>query len=56
MTVRRSHLAGQAGAHLRWRLEQNGWIARRPSGRAVRVTPAGTRALRELLGVSFSAP
>ncbi|WP_219419750.1 ArsR/SmtB family transcription factor [Pseudonocardia nigra] len=51
-TERRSHLAGQAGAHLCERLEANGWIARRRGARAVRVTPAGAAALQDLLGIT----
>jgi DNA-binding transcriptional ArsR family regulator len=50
-TERRSHLAGQAGAHLCAQLERNGWIARRHGDRAVRVTSDGAAALHELLGV-----
>ncbi|TQM04252.1 ArsR/SmtB family transcription factor [Pseudonocardia kunmingensis] len=50
-TERRSHLAGQAGAHLCAQLERNGWIARRRGDRAVKVTPDGAAALHELLGV-----
>ncbi|WP_433557076.1 ArsR/SmtB family transcription factor [Pseudonocardia xinjiangensis] len=54
-TERRSHLAGQAGAHLRSRMQHNGWIAGRGDGRAVRLTPSGTRALSDLLGVTLPA-
>lgn len=53
-TERRSHLAGQAGAHLRARVAQEGWISSRRGGRAVRLTPAGHRALHELLGLDLS--
>jgi hypothetical protein len=47
----RYHLAGALGAAVLDRAEQAGWIARRSSGRAVDVTDAGRRALRELLGL-----
>ncbi|OZM81512.1 helix-turn-helix transcriptional regulator [Pseudonocardia sp. MH-G8] len=50
-TERRSHLAGQAGAHLCAQLERNGWITRREGDRAVRRTAAGETALHDLLGV-----
>jgi DNA-binding transcriptional ArsR family regulator len=49
-TERRQHLAGVAGARLCWTLLDRGWIARIGSGRAVRVTPGGTRGLTELFG------
>jgi DNA-binding transcriptional ArsR family regulator len=54
-TERRSHLAGQAGAHLRTRFVQQGWISARPGGRAVRLTPDGRRGLHELLGLDPSS-
>ncbi|WP_020670097.1 ArsR/SmtB family transcription factor [Amycolatopsis nigrescens] len=50
-TERRTHLAGVAGAHLCLRFQQNGWVRRTGSTRAIRVTPAGETALRELLGL-----
>lgn len=50
-TERRSHLAGVAGAHICRRFQDNQWIRRVGSGRAVRVTPAGEGALRRLLGI-----
>lgn len=55
-TERRLHLAGQAGAHLRERFERNGWIARRGGGRAVSLTPSGTQALGDLLGLVLAEP
>lgn len=50
-TERRDHLAGAAGAQLCGRLLARGWVQRVGSGRAVRVTPAGGAALRDLLGL-----
>ncbi|MFJ2898754.1 ArsR/SmtB family transcription factor [Streptomyces sp. NPDC087218] len=50
-TERRAHLAGAAGAALcRYALEA-GWCVRIGSGRAVRATAEGERALREHLGI-----
>lgn len=54
-TERRSHLGGQAGAHIKTVLQDRGWIAPRGTGRAVRLTPAGASALRDLLGVELPA-
>jgi hypothetical protein len=51
-TERRQHLAGLAGAKLCERFFGNGWVARIGSGRAVRLTPNGKAALRDLLGLS----
>jgi DNA-binding transcriptional ArsR family regulator len=51
-TERRPHLAGTAGAKLCQKFFDNGWVARIGSGRAVRLSPAGCVALRDLLGVS----
>ena len=51
-TERRQHLAGAAGAKLCQKFFDNRWIARIGSGRAVRLTPAGQTALRDLLGLS----
>ena len=50
-TERRQHLAGTAGARLCERLLERHWIRRIGTGRAVRLTPEGTDALRELLGI-----
>jgi DNA-binding transcriptional ArsR family regulator len=50
-TERRPHLAGLAGARVCERLLQRRWIVRIGSGRAVRVTPDGATALRDLLGL-----
>jgi len=51
-TERRQHLAGTAGAKLCQKFFDNGWVARIGSGRAVRLTPVGQAALRDLLGLS----
>ena len=51
-TERRQHLAGTAGARLCQKFFDNGWVARVGSGRAVRLTPTGKAALRDLLGLS----
>jgi DNA-binding transcriptional ArsR family regulator len=51
-TERRQHFAGLAGAKLCETFLGNGWVARIGSGRAVRLTPNGKAALRDLLGLS----
>ncbi|PSL58539.1 ArsR family transcriptional regulator [Saccharothrix carnea] len=51
-TERRSHLAGAVGAHVCTHLRANDWVRRIGTGRAVRLTPTGETALRDLLGVS----
>ncbi|PBC83022.1 MULTISPECIES: helix-turn-helix transcriptional regulator [unclassified Streptomyces] len=50
-TERRAHLAGTAGARLCDRLLDRHWVRRVGSGRAVRLTPDGATALRDLLGI-----
>jgi len=50
-TERRPHLAGLAGARICERMLERRWIARIGSGRAVKVTPSGATALRDLLGL-----
>ncbi|MEU9042558.1 MULTISPECIES: winged helix-turn-helix domain-containing protein [unclassified Kitasatospora] len=50
-TERRSHLGGALGAALFRTALDRAWVERIGSGRALRVTPDGGRALRELLGV-----
>ncbi|MFD1147516.1 ArsR/SmtB family transcription factor [Saccharothrix hoggarensis] len=55
-TERRSHLAGAAGAHVCAHLHAEGWVRRVGTGRAVRLTPTGEAALRDLLDVDVSAP
>ncbi|MFJ9946559.1 ArsR/SmtB family transcription factor [Kitasatospora sp. NPDC091207] len=52
-TERRSHLGGVFGAVLCRAALDRAWVERIGSGRALRVTPAGDRALRELLGVAL---
>lgn len=54
-TERRPHLAGVAGAALCRHALDTGWCERVGSGRAVRATAAGRRALGELLGVDGAA-
>lgn len=50
-TERRSHLAGASGAQICRSFKENDWIRASGSGRAVRLTPAGSVALRDLLGI-----
>ncbi|WP_066953335.1 ArsR/SmtB family transcription factor [Streptomyces lushanensis] len=50
-TERRPHLAGAAGAALCRHVLDTGWCVRIGSGRAVKVTPRGERALYEGLGI-----
>lgn len=50
-TQRRTHLAGVAGAQIRRQLMDRGWVEATGPGRAVRVTPSGRAALRDLLGL-----
>lgn len=50
-TERRQHLAGLAGAKLCETFLGNDWVVRIGSGRAVRLTPNGKAALRDLLGL-----
>ncbi|MEV5432204.1 winged helix-turn-helix domain-containing protein [Streptomyces sp. NPDC052701] len=54
-TERRPHLAGAAGAALCRHALDAGWCVRIGSGRAVKVTAAGERALGTLLGVEGAA-
>ncbi|MGW2374374.1 MULTISPECIES: ArsR/SmtB family transcription factor [Kitasatospora] len=53
-TERRSHLGGALGAALCRTALDRAWVERIGSGRALRVTPDGCRALHELLGVEVS--
>ena len=48
----RPHLGGALGAELASVLVERGWVAPEPGSRSAEVTPAGTRALRRLLGVT----
>ncbi|NUT49010.1 MAG: winged helix-turn-helix transcriptional regulator [Saccharothrix sp.] len=50
-TERRSHLGGAVGAHVCAQLHTRDWVRRIGTGRAVRLTPTGEAALRDLLGV-----
>ncbi|MFJ4092240.1 ArsR/SmtB family transcription factor [Kitasatospora sp. NPDC089913] len=52
-TERRNHLGGAFGALLCRTALDRGWVERIGSGRALRVTPDGELALRELLGVEL---
>ncbi|MGW3228140.1 ArsR/SmtB family transcription factor [Kitasatospora sp. NPDC001095] len=52
-TERRPHLGGALGAALCRAALDRAWVERIGSGRALRVTPDGGRALRELLGVEL---
>ncbi|MGW2899610.1 transcriptional regulator, partial [Streptomyces sp. NPDC001212] len=54
-TERRPHLAGAAGAALCRHAFDAGWCVRIGSERAVKVTPAGERALSGLLGIETAA-
>jgi DNA-binding transcriptional ArsR family regulator len=51
-TERRHHLGGSLGAVLCQQLVGRGWVVRASENRAVTVTPAGERALSELLATS----
>lgn len=53
-TERRSHLAGTSGAHICRRFQENRWTRRIGTSRAVRLTPAGERALSEILGIDVA--
>jgi DNA-binding transcriptional ArsR family regulator len=54
-TERRPHLAGQAGAHLCTQFLDRGWVRRIGTGRAVRTTPAGDEAMRDVLALDTTA-
>jgi hypothetical protein len=49
------HLSGGVGRALAARLFALGWLARLPYPRAVRLTPAGERGLRDALGLGEDA-
>jgi len=55
LTERRPHLAGSLGAGLCSAFLARGWVRPTPSSRALRVTPAGERAVGELLGIGSDA-
>jgi DNA-binding transcriptional ArsR family regulator len=48
------HLAGPLAAALTQRLLELEWISHRPSGRAVRLTPAGRTGLRDHFGIDLA--
>jgi len=48
---RRYHVAGLVGAEILRRCLELGWVTRGRDSRAVRITPAGQRGLREVFGV-----
>ncbi len=50
-TERRNHVGGALGEALCRTALDRAWVERIGSGRALRVTPDGGRALHELLGV-----
>lgn len=50
---RRPHLAGALGAAVLQHFLERHYVARRPRERALRITPAGERALRRELGVKL---
>jgi DNA-binding transcriptional ArsR family regulator len=53
-TERREHLAGVLGAAICDSMLSRGWVLRRPSSRALRVTPAGEASLRRV-GIAVEA-
>ncbi|MEV8566049.1 winged helix-turn-helix domain-containing protein [Streptomyces sp. NPDC051322] len=53
-TERRVHLAGALGAALCGHALDRRWVERIGSGRALRVTPDGGRAFKELLGIDVA--
>jgi len=55
LTERRPHLAGSLGAGLCSTFLAREWVRRTSSSRALAVTPAGERAVDELLGIAASA-
>ena len=54
-TERRPHLAGVAGARVCTRFFEREWITRIGTSRAVQLTPAGHRGLRELFNMDSDA-
>jgi len=53
-TERRPHLAGALGSGIAGRVLELGWLTRIPGGRALRITDAGTVALRDELGLNVA--
>lgn len=54
-TERRNHLGGALGAALCTQMLQRGWLTRTQQHRAVTITPAGSRALADLLDLDAYA-
>jgi DNA-binding transcriptional ArsR family regulator len=54
-TERRDHLAGGLGAAMTTELIDRGWVRRHEASRIVTLTAAGSRGLREWLGVEIGA-
>jgi len=52
-TERRPHVAGQVGAAILTALLDLRWVDRAPRGRALRLTPSGTRGLHAALGLKL---
>ncbi len=52
---RRYHVAGLVGAAILTRLVALNWLARQRDSRALRLTPAGRRGLREVFGIADAA-
>jgi DNA-binding transcriptional ArsR family regulator len=53
---RRPHLAGRLGAAICAHCLERGWVRRHAADRALDVTPAGTRAFREVFGIAGTEP
>ena len=53
---RRYHVAGRVGAEIQRRCLELGWLTRQRDSRAVRLTPAGRRGLRDMFGVDMASP
>jgi DNA-binding transcriptional ArsR family regulator len=53
---RRYHVAGWVGSEIWRRCLELGWLTQQRDSRAVRVTPAGQRGLRETFGVKLDLP
>ena len=53
---RRYHVAGFVGAEIQRRCLELGWLTRLRDSRAVRLTPAGRRGLRDMFGVDMDSP
>ena len=49
---RRYHIAGHLGAEICRCCFERGWLMRQPGSRAIHITPAGRRGLREVSSVT----